>query len=102
MPRMSAQGRASDRRHDHPSGVPLARPFRAAFNGIADQVVGGEGRAVHAREVPFDPLGVVDDVGQAVGRVVIKGKPPVPVDIGPAPRPWRSESFRYAAGAFLG
>jgi hypothetical protein len=48
----------------------LAYPFQAAFHGIAHQAIAGEGGAIHAGQVSFNPLGVLDDVGQAVGRVV--------------------------------
>ena len=48
----------------------LAHPFQAAFHGIAQQAVAGQGGTIHASPILLDPLGVLDNIGQAVGRIV--------------------------------
>jgi hypothetical protein len=50
----------------------LAYPFEAALDGIAGLSVALERLSLHACPLRFDPLGVVDHVGQAVGGSVVR------------------------------
>ena len=47
-------------------------PFQAALNGVARLSVALERLPVHAGQIGFDPLGVLDDVGQGVRLIVFR------------------------------
>ena len=48
----------------------LTHPLYAAFDGITDRFVLFKRLPIHAGEIARDPLGIVDDVAEAVGRIV--------------------------------
>lgn len=64
----------------------LAHAFHALFHGVALQAVAGEDGLTHAGQTALDLLGVLDDVGQAVGRIVPGRHASDPVDVDPHAR----------------